>query len=200
MAEVVAQNTVLSDSTFRTRPNFTAYVRTDSNALGNAVQQIEEKRRQRQMKIPSTVGRKDVESFRNPQSPTNPSFVKYNDLGDHRANAPFRSFDNIIDPVSGFVSIGGDYDRNTGRSRIRSLVQLNDTPQSTSPQEVHSIRVGQPGAPPETRRSSEKDPGSPYPWNSRKVLNVVLRTQLGGKLCAITKELIIPVISKIISF
>ena len=117
MAEVVAQNTVLSDSTFRTRPNFTAYVRTDSNALGNAVQQIEEKRRQRQMKIPSTVGRKDVESFRNPQSPTNPSFVKYNDLGDHRVNAPFRSSDNIIDPVSGFVSIGGEYDRNTGHSR-----------------------------------------------------------------------------------
>ena len=181
MAEVVGPNTVLSDSTFRTRPNFAAYIRTDSNALGNAIQQIEEKRRQRQLKIPTTAGRKDVESFRSPQSPNNPAFVKYNDHDDHRANAPFRSFDNIIDPVSGFVSIGGDHDRNTGHTRIRSMVQLNDTPQSRSPQGVHSARLGQTGAPPETRRISEKDPGTPYPWNNRKVLDVVLRSQLGGE-------------------
>ena len=79
------------------------------------------------------------------------------------------------------MSIGGDHDRNTGHTRIRSMVQLNDTPQSRSPQVVHSARLGQPGAPHETRRTSEKDPGTPYPWNSRKVLNVVLRSQMGGE-------------------
>ncbi len=181
MTEVVAHKTVLSDSAFRTRPSFNAYVRTDANALGNAVMQIEAARRKRHMKVPRTVGRQDVDSFRNVTNPTDPAFVKYNDEGDHRVNAPFRSFDNIIDPVAGFVSVGGDQDRSTGHNRIRSMVQLNHTPNTRTPQELHSDRLGLPGAPPETRRMVESAPGAPYSWNSRAMLDVVKRSQLGGK-------------------
>ena len=180
MTEVVAQNTVLSDSTFRTRPHFNTILMTDSNAMGNAVQQIEQKRLQRQMKFPSTVGRKDVDSFKDTVNLSDRAFKKWNDEGDHRPNAPFRSCDNILDPLCGFVSIAGDVDRNTGHTRINSLVQLTKTPQSGTPQEKNSIRAHIPAAPPETKRYTENDPGTPYNWNSRKMSDATIRANLGG--------------------
>ncbi|XP_074659641.1 protein SPMIP7-like [Tubulanus polymorphus] len=179
MTEVIAPGPVLSDSTFRTRPDCKIYFLTDTNSGGNAMQQIESNRQRRHMKFPTLSGKRDVDSFQHAKTST-PAFKKFNDDGDHRVPAPFRSFDNIVDPVSGFVSIGGDVDRDTGVRRIKSLVQLNRTPQNVVPREIHSIRKSMPSAPPETNREREWDPPAPYLWNSRAVSDEAIRAALGG--------------------
>lgn len=116
MAEVVAIKPTLSDSTFKTRPNFKAYIQTDGNAGLDAIQAFEAKRRARQMKFPSLQGQKSAASLVDPLSA--PAFKKYNDEGDHRPAAPTRFYGTIIDPVSGFMSAGGDVYRNTGVSKV----------------------------------------------------------------------------------
>jgi len=179
MTEVVQPGPVLADSTLRTRPNFQTYLKTDANAGGNAVQQIEKNRRSRHMKFPTLTGRGDVDSFQSTLA--NNGYKKWNDEGDHRANAPFRDYDNIVDPVSGFVSAGGDVDRNTGHKKIKSLVQLSETPQAHPPQSRHSDRKKENKAPPELRRSNTYEPGAPSHWNSRSVSDIWIRSQLGGK-------------------
>ena len=172
----------LSDSNSKSRPGFNSYMMTDANAKGNTVSQIEQQRLARQMKFPSLIGRQCPDSMKDPQNLNDASFKRWNDEGDHRAAAPFRSCDNIIDPVSGFVSVAGDVDRRTGRPLIAPLVQLNNTPQSYNPRQYNSVRANCISAPPETSRVTENDPGSPYPWNGRKVLDASLRASLGGNL------------------
>lgn len=178
MTEVISSGTVLADSTFRTRPNFKTYLYTDANAGGHAINQIEEKRRIRHMKFPTLTGRCDVDSFQTDLK--NIAYKRWNDTGDHRAEAPYRDYDNIVDPVSGFVSAGGDVDRNTGHQKIRSLVQLNDTPQSAAPQVKDSDRKKERAAPQELRRSNTYEPGAPSDWNSKKTSDIWIRSQLGG--------------------
>ena len=116
---------------------------------------------------------------------------KWNDDGDHHANAPYRSYDNIIDPVSGFVSAGGDVDRNTGHDRIRSLVQLNRTPQSAAPKTQNSIRASEPAAPPDLKRENAFVPGGPTAWNSRKTSDIWIRSQLGGTVIVVVVVVVI---------
>ena len=182
MVEVVKSNQVnLSDSNLKTRPLFQTYMMSDANAQGNDVQQIKEKRLSRQMKFPSLIGRRDVDSFKDPQNPSDNAFKRWNDEGDYRPAAPFRSCDNIVDPVSGFVSVAGDVDRNTGHTRLAPLVQLNTTPQSYNPRYYNSIRVNSLSAPPETNRLTEYDQGTPYAWNSKQVMDATLRANLGGQ-------------------
>lgn len=178
MTEVIGASNMLADSTFKTRPHFRTYLFTDANAGGHAMQQIEEKHRIRQMKFPSLSGRVDIESFQ--EDLKNIAFKRWNDAGDHRAEAPYRSYDNIVDPVSGFVSAGGDVDRQTGHKKIKSYVQLSDTPQSAPPQTRDSDRKSEKSAPPELRRSNTYEPGAPSDWNSRKTSDIWIRAQLGG--------------------
>ena len=185
MTPAVPDRVVLSDSLSRARPDFNMYMKVDTNAGGNVVRQIEQKRLERSMKFPSLVGRKDVDSFRElqnvkPDQFEDQAFRKWNDEGGHRPDAPNRFCDGAIDPVSGFVSVAGDVDRNTGHTRIRPMVQLNVTPQSYNPRDLNSIRMYE-SAPPETRRQTERDPGTPYVWSGRKVLDSALRASLGGK-------------------
>jgi len=179
MAQVIAPGPVLSDSTFRTRPHFNTYLYTDANAGGHAISQIEEKRRIRHMKFPSLRGRADVDSFQQDVN-KNVAYKRWNDSGDHRAEAPYRDYDNIVDPVSGFVSAGGDVDRNTGHQKIKSLVQLNTTPQASVPKSRDSDRKLEHAAPPELRRSNTWEPGAPSAWDSRKTSDIWIRSQLGG--------------------
>ena len=181
MTEAIAPGPVLADSVQKTRPNFQTYLLTDANAGGSTVRQIEEKRRIRHQKFPSLLGRQDVDSFQ--ADFQNIGFKKWNDEGDHRAEAPYRDYDNIVDPVSGFVSAGGDVDRNTGHQKIKSLVQLSDTPQAQPPQQKDSDRKNEHSAPPELRRSNTYEPGAPSAWNSRKTSDIWIRTQLGGICC-----------------
>lgn len=179
MTEVFSPGPVLADSTFRTRPNFKTYLLTDANAGGNAVQQIEVNRRNRHMKFPTLSGRRDFDSFQ--KDLKNISYKKWNDEGDHRTPAPNRDYDNIVDPVSGFVSAGGDIDRNTGHKKIKSMVQLANAPQSEAPQSKHSDRKHDIEAPPLLRRSNTYEPGAPSLWNSRKISDYWIRGKLGGK-------------------
>ena len=109
-------------------------------------------------------------------------YKRWNDEGDFRSNAPYRDYDNIVDPVSGFVSAGGDADRVTGHSKIKSLVQLNDVPQSEAPQSKNSDRKKENRAPPELRRSNTYEPGAPSFWNSRATSDSWIKSQLGGKI------------------
>ena len=178
MTQVIAPGPVLADSLQKTRPNFQTILLTDANAGGTTVRQIEEKRRIRHQKFPSLSGQQDVSSFK--EDLKNIAFKKWNDEGDHRAQAPYRDYDNIVDPVSGFVSAGGDVDRNTGHQKIRSLVQLSDTPQAQAPQQKDSDRKSEHSAPPELRRSNTYEPGAPSAWNSRSTSDIWIRTQLGG--------------------
>ncbi|XP_013396416.1 spermatogenesis-associated protein 48 [Lingula anatina] len=180
MTQVIAPMTVLSDSTFRTRPHFNTYLYSDANAGPNSVRQIEERRKIRQTKFPSVVGRNDVDSFKELPHMGASGFKKWNDEGDHRPEAPFRLFDNIVDPVSGFVSVGGDVDRTTGRHKIPQLGGLELTPQTMVPQFVNSVRANCPTAPLETRRLTQSDPGPPSAWNSRKLIDDSIKSHLGG--------------------
>ena len=176
----VSEGPMLSDSLERTRPEFNTYMRSDNNANGNSVSQIERARLERQMKFPSMVGRDEATSIKFSQNQTDQAFKKYNDEGDHRVDGPFRSCDNIIDPVSGFISVAGDQDRGTGCSRIVSMVQLNTTPQSHNARYTHSVRLAD-NAPPDTKRVTSRDAGVPYDWNGRKLLDSSLRAKLGGR-------------------
>lgn len=178
MTAVINSGQVLSDSNFKTRPALKTYLHTDANAGGHAVHQIEEKRRIRHMKFPSLTGRQDVDSFQ--EDLKNVGYKKWNDSGDYRAEAPYRDYDNIVDPVSGFVSAGGDVDRNTGHQKIKSLVQLSHTPQAIPPQNKDSDRKNEFAAPQELRRSNTYEPGCPSNWNSRKTSDIWIRSQLGG--------------------
>lgn len=179
MAEaLIGGPAVLSDSNDKPRPNFQTYMVTDANARGHQMQQIEEKRRLRHMKFPNLKGRHDVDSFQEDVD-ENGAFKKWNDDGEYHANAPYRTYDNTVDPTSGFVSAGGDVDRQTGHNQIRSLVQLNKTPQAMTPKTQDSIRK-EPAAPPELRREATWSPGAPTPWNSRKTLDISIRSKLGG--------------------
>lgn len=178
MTEIMSSGHVLSDSKFKPRPHFKTYLYTDANAGGHAVTQIEAKRRIRHMKFPSLSGRQDVDSFQ--KDIRNIGYKCWNDIGNYRAEAPYRNYENIVDPVSGFVSAGGDVDRNTGHQKIKSLVQLNDTPQATAPIAKDSDRKSEVAAPPELRRSNTYEPGAPSAWNSRKTSDIWIRSQLGG--------------------
>ncbi|XP_041366282.1 spermatogenesis-associated protein 48-like [Gigantopelta aegis] len=177
MEAVASKNHVLSDSNLKSRPEFRTYLTTDASAGGDVVTQIKEKRRRRHQNFPCLRGRADVDSFQEKVN-ENPSFKKWNDEGNYRAPAPYRSFDNIVDPVSGFVSVGGDMDRNTGHTMMRSFVLLSDTPQSAAPRDRHSNRTNEPAAPMELRRATTT--GGPSQWNSRKVPDASIRAKLGG--------------------
>lgn len=178
MSEMINDTPVLSDSNLKSRPNFRTYFLTDSNARGHAVHQIEEKRRLRHMKFPSLKGRHDVDSFQE-SIEDNQGFKRWYDEGEYRSNAPNRSYDNTIDPASGFVSAGGDVERQTGHTMIRSMVPLNKTPQSMEPKAQDSIRK-ELAAPPELKREATWSPGAPTLWNSRKTSDIFIRSKLGG--------------------
>ncbi|KAK6166716.1 hypothetical protein SNE40_023347 [Patella caerulea] len=176
MTTLVNANYVLSDSTFRVRPDLKTYFLTNNNSGGHTVRQIEENRRLRQSKFPSLRGKHDYSSFQDKKSS---GFRKYNDDGDHQVAAPHRSYDNIIDPTTGFVSAGGDLDRGTGHSKIDTLVQNNDKPNASIPQTKtprSTTAIPAPGL----HRSMTYVPGAPTKWNSRKISDAWIRAQLGG--------------------
>ena len=177
----MSRGVVLSDSLEKPRPEFSAFLTIDNDINRDTPQDVRDKRNPVEMKYPGVIMRNEPESFKMMQDPTDPSYKKFNDIGMYRVAAPNRSSDSMLDPCSGFVSVSGEVVRSTGRSRLPTMVQLNDTPQSYNPRESHTIRMAE-TAPPDTRRKSERDPGVPYRWNSRKVHDGNLRAGLGGSL------------------
>ena len=179
MSAAVATGVVLSDSMHRDRPPFETFLQSDTTKSGTAMCRAEAERLARQRKLPTLIGRKEVDSFKHPQDP---AFKQWNDEGDFRAAVPLRAVDGALDPISGFISVGGELFKKTGRVGMPSMVQITTAPHCVTPQSANSIRLRSAAAPPETRRTAERDPGSPYPWNSTRVLDSSIRAQLGGKL------------------
>lgn len=177
MSAVITNSTVLSDSTNKTRPDFQTILLTDTNAGPNVMKLIEQKRQKRHMKFPSLSGLVEVESFKDKN---NKSFRRWDDEGDFRPLGPNRDYTNIVDPVSGFVSAGGDHDRNTGHTKIKSMLNINDTPIATTPRSKNSSRPQCVTAPMQFNRERSCGPGEPTEWNSRKVSDIWIRSQLGG--------------------
>ncbi|KAJ8024757.1 hypothetical protein HOLleu_34759 [Holothuria leucospilota] len=167
----------------------------DTNAGPNKVQELQENYRHRQMKLPRSRGKFDVDSF---QDLDNIGFVKYN--GD--TLAPSRDNVPIIDPTSGFISAGGDVDRNTGVTAIPTLQQAGYTPNIVTPynpkptttKEYRDLARSSASSQPDHRPLSKSLPSSfvdpqlektkmsndPGTWNDRKISDALLRAKLGG--------------------
>lgn len=167
---------------YRPKSEIPAFLRSDPQCelSDDKEKEIEDKRRFRLMKFPTLSGRSDFDSFQKDIHKYT-GYKRWNEEGEFRSNVPCRDYDNIVDPVSGFVSAGGDVDRNTGHSKIKSLVQLQNTPNSTEPSKIHSVRSHSALVPTETDRSLQYEPGMPTLWNSRKIPDARLRADLGGK-------------------
>lgn len=181
MQDTVAPHTVLTDSTFKTRPGSFTFFRSDANAGLNSVQAEKRAWLKRQMKFPQLNSKTDVESFQHLHNPANPAYLKWNEGGEYRAHAPRSTLQNMIDPISGFVNIGWQAEMTGGKGvPTQSVKRFCDTPQSYNPRQYHSNRLGCHSAPPETRRASENDPGTPYRWNSKAVSDRQQRADLTG--------------------
>lgn len=168
----------------------------DTNAGPNKVQELQANYKQRQMKLPRSRGKFDVDSF---QDLDNIGFVKYN--GD--TLAPSRDNVPIIDPTSGFISAGGDVDRNTGVKAIPTLQQAGYTPNIVTPcnpkptttKEYRDLARSSASSEPVHRPLSKSLPSSfvdpqlektkmsndPGTWNDRKISDALLRAKLGGQ-------------------
>lgn len=81
-----------------------------------------------------------------------------------------QAYENLFNPISGFLA--------AGYTQIATLDQVSDKPHALMPQCSHSIRVHCVSAPPDTRRMTERDPGGPYLWNSRRLLDATIRANL----------------------
>ena len=170
----------------------------DTNAGPNKVQELLTNYRQRQMKLPKSRGRFDVDSFQDHQ---NIGFVKYN--GD--TFAPGRDNVPIIDPTSGLISAGGDVDRNTGVKAIPNLQQAESTPNIVTPynpqpittqehrdressglsgsslqQRARLLSSSLPASFPDPQLEKTTVSNEPGTWNSRKISDALLRAKLGG--------------------
>ena len=194
----------------RPRPlgNLRLHLMTDTNAGPNNIQEIRHQRSMRQMKLPPSRGRFDVDSFQSHKS--NPGFVKFHEDTSWKttsmdALAPGRDGVPIIDPTSGFVSAAADVDRNTGFKALRSMQAVDNppntvTPRRPGPNTTFEYRDGLNGknnsykpASGSSSRSVEvlnataSDPGvmrvlsDPGTWRGRKISDALIRAELGGK-------------------
>ena len=79
-------------------------------------------------------------SFGDVEMPAQNAYKKWNDQGVYRAAVPFRAVDGALDPVSGFVSVGGRlfpvaYSTLTPENnRMPNLDQLCVRPNQTIPE------------------------------------------------------------------
>lgn len=92
---------------------------------------VEERaRRQRVVgKIPLPTKNYDIPSF---QESDEKNFKRYNDSGERRADAPRRQNTPVIDPISGFTSVGADAEDGNYKP-IEPLVIKDHRPQSAVP-------------------------------------------------------------------
>lgn len=181
MPEKTVGDAILSEPTFNASPSFRANNNYyyDSSGTGNhfrnGVQQIEQHRRLRYTKFPSLKGIHNGSQLHSGKTNT----VSWNNEVASEIKAPHRAYDNLIDPTSGFVSAGGDVARNTGYARIESMGQLNKTPQAVTPS-AETSRHRKLVSACDLTRWNTWSPGAPTAWNSRKTLDIWIRSKLGG--------------------
>ena len=199
----------MADTAVRPRPSgdLRLHFMTDTNAGPNNIQETVHQRSMRQMKLPPSRGRFDIDSFQT--SRRNPGFVKFHEDTSWKtagtsmdALAPVRDNVPIIDPTSGFISAAGDVDRNTGIKQIPSMQSIDNPPNTVTPQQPtpnttyeHRDRINGKEVPNRTSSGgsgsgsllSASDPGTtrmlndPGTWRGRKISDGYIRAKLGGK-------------------
>lgn len=87
------------------------------------------KRQQASGKFPGTFTTHDIPSF---QEKDEAFFRRFADKGERRADAPRRSDTPVVDPVSGFTSVGADAE-DGNYTQIEPLVTKDHRPQSAVP-------------------------------------------------------------------
>ncbi|KAH9489660.1 hypothetical protein Btru_056266 [Bulinus truncatus] len=154
-------------------------IRDEYKTSESALWHVNEKRRIRHMRFPSLKYRHDNDSLQENINVNN-SFKKWNDDGEYRSSAPCRDFDSLLDPTSGFVSAGTDVNMNNGSNLIKSFVQINKTPQAVCPNTANALEQSKTLFQPMSQREKTWASGESSLWNSRKTLDVVIRSKLGG--------------------
>ena len=87
------------------------------------------KRQQASGKFPTTFTAYDTLSF---QEKDEKFFRRFSDKGERRADAPRRSDTTVIDPISGFTSVGADVE-DGNYAQIEPFVNKDHRPQSAKP-------------------------------------------------------------------
>lgn len=87
------------------------------------------KRQQASGQFPATFTTCDVRSF---QEKDEAFFRRFADKGERRADAPRRSDTPVVDPISGFTSVGADAE-DGNYTQIEPLVNKDHRPQSATP-------------------------------------------------------------------
>lgn len=87
------------------------------------------KRQQAAGKFPATFTTYDVPSF---QEKDEAFFRRFAEKGERRADAPRRSDTPVVDPISGFASVGADAE-DGNYAQIEPLVNKDHRPQSATP-------------------------------------------------------------------
>lgn len=87
------------------------------------------RRQQASGKFPATSATYDIPSF---QEKDEAFFRRYAEKGERRADAPRRSDTPVVDPTSGFTSVGADAE-DGNYQQIEPLVNKDHRPQSATP-------------------------------------------------------------------
>ncbi len=194
----------MADTAVRPRPggDLRLHFMTDTNAGPNNIQDMVYQRNMRQMKLPPSRGRFDIDSFQ--QDRRNPGFVKFHEDTSWKttsmdALAPGRDNVPIIDPTSGFISAAADVDRNTGIKQIPNMQSVDNPPNTVTPNQPtpnttyeHRDRVNGKEIPRRTgsagsSQTSSHDPevtrmlNDPGTWKGRKISDAYVRAKLGGE-------------------
>ena len=87
------------------------------------------KRQQASGKFPGTYSTYDIPSF---QEKDEAFFRRFAEKGERRADGPRRSDTPVVDPISGFTSVGADAE-DGNYTQIEPLVNKDHRPQSATP-------------------------------------------------------------------
>ena len=136
MAQVISdQKYTLPNSVKLTRPDLRTFFRPDTNCGPTSITQFKETQAHRQLNVPSCTGAPDYT-------------VTCCDANNvvNEGQLPITSAKHkeykILDPLNGFISCAGEVLLNTGKyGTVPSLGNARKEPQTTIPQQIHSIRT-----------------------------------------------------------
>ncbi len=132
MAQVVSsRHLVLENSMHKSRPHLNTYLRPDTNVGETDVTDYVEKKHHQELHIPNATGSPDYTITCDSNFVVDSSVPQF---------AKKRTDLRIIDPITGFVSAGGEVLLNNQRYCLPTFGKERIEPQTTRPQTVNSIR------------------------------------------------------------
>uniref|UniRef100_H2Y6N3 Uncharacterized protein n=1 Tax=Ciona savignyi TaxID=51511 RepID=H2Y6N3_CIOSA len=159
----------MAETMVHPRPGMATILKSDSNANGNFVEEIEFNRSLRRTKFPTIRGPQGNYDFPSFQARHKDSsgFVKWNkhSQAPHQNYplTPHRDDHEGVDPTSGFLGPGNEVDLNKSPKRIPTMNQLSDKVQETTPS-TQVVGGDRPQTPP--KPTSYEPSGA---WSSIKV-------------------------------